>query len=255
MPYIKYRNQKLYYRSQGKGETIVFIHCPVFPSPVFKGQIDSLSNQYQVVGMDLRGHGRSQSSSEPWDFTDICHDLIELIETKVQKRVWLVAYSAGCSIAFELALTRPDLVKGLIQIGAVDCVNTLILSTLVKGGMALAKRGWSNSIAFFGTFSNTKNPLIAVPLISSAFRTNSRDAYYFYRAYLTYQCQQRLFQLDQPTVLIYGEHDKLLSRHGASIASKMPNCSIRMVQHGRHQLPGNQINKVNQIIDQFIKSH
>ncbi|NIK13108.1 alpha/beta fold hydrolase [Alkalibacillus almallahensis] len=255
MPYITYRNQKLYYRIQGKGEAIVFIHCPVFPSPVFKGQIESLSNQYQVVQMDLRGHGRSHSSGEPWDFTDICYDFIKFIETKVQKRVWLVAYSAGCSIAFELALKRPDLVKGLIQIGAVDRVNTLILSTLVKGGMALTKRGWSHLIAFFGTFSNTKNPLIAVPLISSAFKTNSRDAYYFYRAYLTYQCQQRLFQLDQPTVLIYGEHDKLLSRHGASIASKMPNCSIRMVQHGRHQLPGNQINDVNQIIDQFIKSH
>ncbi|MET3683576.1 pimeloyl-ACP methyl ester carboxylesterase [Alkalibacillus flavidus] len=253
MAYLERDGCALHYRIQGDGEAILFIHCPIFPSAVFKGQVEALKHNYQVIENDLRGHGRSRSNGEFWNFTDIAKDLCCLIERKVQRPVWIVAYSAGCSIAFELSLMAPHLVKGMVQIGAVDRVNTFVLSTLVKAGMTVTASEVSEMIAIFGTFSNTRLPLIAWPLLREALKTNATDAYYFYRAYLHYDVTKKLSSIDQPIVLLYGEKDKLLSRYGRSIASRVPNCWIRMIRYGRHQLPGNQTQAVNQEIHQFIQ--
>ncbi|WP_017186465.1 alpha/beta fold hydrolase [Alkalibacillus haloalkaliphilus] len=252
MPFLTVDEIDLYYEIKGEGEPILFIHCPVFPSEVMRPQSQNLSKSYQVINLDLRGHGRSSPSKKKWDFSTIVEDIKALIDHINVGPVWVYAYSAGCSIAFELAISAPSYVKGLIQVGAVDEVDSPILTTITKGGEAISKRGVTNLIAFFGTFSNTKKINVLFPLMRSAFKANALDAESFYQSYLNYKCTERLNEIKHPTLLVYGEYDKLLGRYGYNIATEIPDSQIKIIKGGRHQIPSNKSKELNTVIHDFL---
>ncbi|MDQ0351597.1 pimeloyl-ACP methyl ester carboxylesterase [Alkalibacillus filiformis] len=252
MPYVKVNGVKLYYNVKGSGEPILLIHCPLFPSQVMKAQSRNLSESYQVINVDLRGHGRSTSTKEKWDFVTIVEDLRGLLDHLKVGPVWACGYSAGCSIAFDLGLRAPSYVKGLIQVGAVDEVASPILTTLSKGGAMVSSQGITNIIAVFGALSNTKKPYVLFPLIKESFKTNPTDAAAFYDAYLKSGYTGSLSEIDQPTLLVYGERDPLLGRYGFNIATQMPDCQIEVIKGGRHQIPANKSEELNILIHRFI---
>ncbi|GAA0470710.1 alpha/beta hydrolase [Alkalibacillus silvisoli] len=255
MPFLSVDDMELYYEIKGEGEPILFIHCPVFPSDVMRPQSQNLSKSYQVINFDLRGHGKSSASNEKWDFTTIVEDIKSLLDDINVGPVWVYAYSAGCSIAFELAISAPNYVKGLIQVGAVDEVDSPILTAVTKGGAAISKRGITKTIGFFGSFSNTRKINVLFPLMKSALKANPIDAESFYRAYLAYKCTERLNEIKKPTLLVYGEYDKLLGRYGYNIATEIRDSQIEIIDGARHQIPSNKSQELNTIMHNFLSKN
>jgi len=108
----------LYYESSGKGNPIFFIHGWSFNSRIFNGQRDCLQDQFQVVGVDLRGHGKSETGKERPTLQQFASDLDHILKRLELNEVSVVGWSMGGLIAIRLFSLCPERLKSLILVSA-----------------------------------------------------------------------------------------------------------------------------------------
>src|SRR5262245_9712314 len=72
---------------------------------------------YQVATLDLRGHGDSDATFSSYDDEALASDAIALIE-ELGGSAYVVGNSMGAAAAAIVAANRPDLVDGLVLLGA-----------------------------------------------------------------------------------------------------------------------------------------
>jgi non-heme chloroperoxidase len=92
---------KLYYEVSGQGKTVVLIHGLTASSRHFQKQITVLARHFQVIAVDLRGHGQSEASTDSLTLTRLAKDLKELLNYLKITRASFVGWSMGAHVIFE----------------------------------------------------------------------------------------------------------------------------------------------------------
>jgi pimeloyl-ACP methyl ester carboxylesterase len=102
---------------RGAGAPIVFVHGMGSSSATWEACMTALENQYEVVAIDLPGHGRSTVPDDPADYSRgrVLIYLDEVLAQFKQPAV-LVGHSLGGYLALAHAATRPGLAKGIVVI-------------------------------------------------------------------------------------------------------------------------------------------
>jgi 3-oxoadipate enol-lactonase len=75
---------------------------------------DGLAEEFNVVALDHRGHGRGLHSEQPFRLADCADDIAALVAVLGLDRVVAVGYSMGGPIAQLLWQRHPDVVAGLV---------------------------------------------------------------------------------------------------------------------------------------------
>ncbi len=77
---------------------------------------------HPVVGVDLRGHGRSDKPGGGYDFTTMAADLLAVLDGLGWQRAVVAGQSMGGNLALELAALAPERVVGVAGVdgGAID---------------------------------------------------------------------------------------------------------------------------------------
>ena len=88
----------LYYEINGEGKPLVMVHGWDQSSEAFKYNVPELSKKYQVITVDLRGHGKSDKPSYGYRIARLSKDIYELLEYLDLKEVNLLGWSMGVSI-------------------------------------------------------------------------------------------------------------------------------------------------------------
>lgn len=104
----------------GTGEPLILIHGWAMHTGIWRTFAKQLAQYYQVICVDLPGHGRSEKLSE---FT------LENISNQLQKILpvsacTLVGWSLGGAVGLDLASRFPERVKNLVVIGSNPCFVT-----------------------------------------------------------------------------------------------------------------------------------
>lgn len=92
---------RLYYEISGTGAPVLLIHGLTASSVFFKKQIPALSQQFQVVALDLRGHGHSETSPDHLTLARLASDLQQLLEELKIARASFIGWSMGAQVIFE----------------------------------------------------------------------------------------------------------------------------------------------------------
>ena len=105
----------LHHEIAGEGEPVVLLHPGFADSRIWDPQRQPYAERFRVVRCDMRGFGRSPIVSMP-----ITHapDIAALLDQLGIAHAAFVGCSLGGRVALELALSRPDLVAGLVLAGA-----------------------------------------------------------------------------------------------------------------------------------------
>jgi pimeloyl-ACP methyl ester carboxylesterase len=112
---------KLYYEVYGKGKPFVLLHGGVYGYiSEFEPFIPKLAENYQVICIATRGHGKSEIGTAPFTWEQRADDAFQVIRSITQDSVTLLGFSDGGYSAYKLAALHPSLVKRLIVIGAAD---------------------------------------------------------------------------------------------------------------------------------------
>uniref|UniRef100_UPI0040578003 alpha/beta fold hydrolase n=1 Tax=Acetatifactor sp. TaxID=1872090 RepID=UPI0040578003 len=119
MPYVSFKDLKLYYEDLGRGEPVLFLHSGFSRGILaFGAQIQPFQGKYRCIFPDFRGHGRTICEDLTWDTRRIADDMIEFMDVLEIKRVHLFAYSMGASVGMYMSSKYPERVCSLVAIGA-----------------------------------------------------------------------------------------------------------------------------------------
>ena len=76
-------------------------------------QAAALRGAYRVIRYDTRGHGASDVPPGPYDFADLCGDVIAVLDALAIPRVHFVGLSLGGMTAMGLALDHAERVASI----------------------------------------------------------------------------------------------------------------------------------------------
>jgi pimeloyl-ACP methyl ester carboxylesterase len=103
---------KLHYIVEGKGQPVVLIHglqSSIRMNWQMPGVISMLSKNYQVIALDLPGHGESDKpATEAAYGTELVEDVVRLLDHLNIKRAHIVGYSMGGMIAMKFMAKHQD---------------------------------------------------------------------------------------------------------------------------------------------------
>ena len=118
----------IHYILKGKGEPVVLIHGLHSSARMnwqMPGIIDDLSRNYQVIALDLPGHGESDRPSREEAYgLEMVEVVVRLLDHLKIKKAHIIGYSLGGMIALKLAARHPQRVR-----------------TVVVGGMGWMREG------------------------------------------------------------------------------------------------------------------
>jgi|TARA_R110001592_G_scaffold71389_6_gene218310 pimeloyl-ACP methyl ester carboxylesterase len=109
-------------------EWVTFVHGAGGSSSIWYKQIRDFKKHFNVLILDLRGHGNSKPKfkdtfNPKYTFDSITNDIVEVIEHLKIKKSHFIGISLGTILIRNLAEKRPELVKSMIMGGAIIKLN------------------------------------------------------------------------------------------------------------------------------------
>ncbi len=120
---------RIFYARYGHGTPVVLLHGGLGNANYWGNQIAALASRYDVIAIDLRGHGRSTMTDAPMHYDRLAADVLGVMDGLGIRRAALVGWSDGAIIGLSLAMTAPDRVERLFAFGA-----NYDLQGLIPGG-------------------------------------------------------------------------------------------------------------------------
>jgi pimeloyl-ACP methyl ester carboxylesterase len=255
MPFITVNGCKLYFTVQGQGTPIVFIHPPVLTHFNFEYQMKELSNYFQVVTFDIRGHGRSSFSKEPLTYPLIAEDIEHLLDHLKIQKAFICGYSTGGTIALEFLLTKANRAWGGIVISGMSEVSDWFLKNKIVLAITLAKIKAISALALSTSWTNTNTKSSFWNLFKEERKGTAQNIEEYYRYSLSYNCTDKLEKIQSPVLLIYGKKDRVFYRYAKLLHDNLLQCELKWINQIKHQLPTKAAFEVNRLIKQFINTY
>jgi 3-oxoadipate enol-lactonase len=117
MPLSRANGVDIWYEVTGEGPALVFIHANPFDHDLWMYQAAHFSTWFRVVGIDIRGYGRSAKVTTGYALKDMCDDVIGVMQELGIARAICGGCSVGSGIALLLGLDHPDRFDAIILVG------------------------------------------------------------------------------------------------------------------------------------------
>jgi len=112
------------YSVHGKGDiTLIFVHGWSGDSRYWQNQVPFFSKKYQVVTIDLAGHGQSGLTRKEYTWLAFGQDIKSVIDAIGAKKVILIGHSMSGTLIAQASLLMPDKVLGIIPIDTLQNVE------------------------------------------------------------------------------------------------------------------------------------
>ncbi|UCG62959.1 MAG: alpha/beta hydrolase [Candidatus Zixiibacteriota bacterium] len=107
----------IHYKSYGENDrAVVFVHGWSCDGSYWVRQVEAFKDEYQVVTIDLAGHGNSGADREEWTMGRFGDDVAAVVNSLGLKEVILVGHSMGGAVCIEASRRLPQ--KVIATVGA-----------------------------------------------------------------------------------------------------------------------------------------
>lgn len=138
MAFVHVGDIDLYYEEKGEGPPILLVPPSGATASTWGDLVDDLADTGRVIAYDRRGYGRSAGATVRATAVHTC-DAAAVLETLAAAPAVVVGTSAGATIALDLAVRRPDLVRAVVSH---EAAWRALLHPAVPGLAALARMQW-----------------------------------------------------------------------------------------------------------------
>ena len=109
---------ELYYERHGDGPPLVLLHGAFGTiESCFAELLPLLARDFDVIAVELQGHGRTRDIDRPFSYADMAGDMAAFLAALDIPRAHFVGFSLGGAVGLQLALDRPELVDHLVFAG------------------------------------------------------------------------------------------------------------------------------------------
>jgi pimeloyl-ACP methyl ester carboxylesterase len=272
--YVQVRNIRVAMLDEGQGEqTLILIHGLGSNAKAWLRNIPVWAEKYRVLALDLPGYFKSDKGYYPYSMDFYATVLIELMDSLSLDKAVFVGHSMGGQIAMTAALDYPQRVSQLVLVstagfetfseGEADWFRKVMTVELVRDTPI-------RSIA-----TNLHNNFYAMPeaadfMITDRIAVRQAEGFEDYcyavvrnvSAMVDAPVHDRLGDIRQPTLIIFGEQDALIPNpylHGgftsdiAAIgADLIPNNELLLIPACGHFAQFEKPEVVNQAVISFL---
>ncbi|RSK29354.1 alpha/beta hydrolase [Bacillus sp. HMF5848] len=237
----------------GKGEPLVLIHGL---GEVKEGWVNQyeLSDQYDLIIPDLRGHGEYTS---PGDITmkDFAADLISLLQELNIKRANICGLSMGGMVAQELYRQAPDMCHTLILVSTYHYAPKLLGKAFIqyRKSQTRKSKSFKERAARFCLYSWDKEN------IKNFHEFYKPNKHYYFKAMEACQQVNNVFllpKINAPTLILGGQYDAVTPVINQYIMHKqIPHSEFIIFRKTGHVAKFEAKDKFNKVIREFLKKH
>lgn len=116
----------VYYKNKNTGdnnEWILFLHAAFVNHNMFRTQIEYFKNKYNVVALDIIGHGESVNTQKGDDIEKMSQWIYDILQNEKISQIHIIGVSLGSVLAQDFANKHPKSVKSLACFGGYDINN------------------------------------------------------------------------------------------------------------------------------------
>lgn len=251
----------LHYKVEGVGETVVFIHGLSDSLLYWELLASNLKKDYQIIRMDLRGHGESELGSDEISIDLYVNDLVNLLDELNVSKVNFVGFSLGGVIALDFVIKYPEKVSSLVLMSSFAKVDGHLTSVFNEFKKALN--------VSFEEFYDLILPMVLCP---NVIEDNHEELEYLKRlasqtantqAYIKaidacwdFDVENELSKIEIPTLILSGKHDEITpALIQKDICGKIRNSELIVFDDVKHNLlVGKNNEKILIILKEFFKN-
>lgn len=251
MPKAQTNGIELYYETYGEGKPLVLISGLGYSLWQWHKMVPFLAEHFQVIAFDNRGVGQSDKPAGPYTAQMLAADTVGLLDALGIEKAIIMGHSMGGFVAQALALDFPQRVDKLILCATnfggphhvpvtpeamkvlTDASSDAV--TRFRNGLVVSTApGWAEA-----------NPQMIREWIE--WRTANPIEPASYQAQLAIGLgllpeaaafENNLPRLNIPTLILFGEHDKVVPPDNAALlASKISNSKVVILPNAGHFFP------------------
>src|SRR5215468_4955707 len=264
MGFIKARGCSFYYEEQGEGPPILLIPPSGATASTWGALPDDLATVGRVIAYDRRGYSRS-GGEVVRSAAEHTLDAAAVLDALEARPAVAVGTSAGATIALDLAVRRPDLVRAVV---VHEAAWRALRHPDASGLSTLARMQW---LAWRGRYPEAAETLLrwvysyrdggsAWDAFPGQWRRTARENGRSVVADLKssmggYPGPQDLATITAPVVCTYGSRSRTFMRPlTRSLARAMPTGCVREIDGTAHAVPFDAPGTFAQVITETIRS-
>jgi pimeloyl-ACP methyl ester carboxylesterase len=116
--YAQVNGVRIWYAVFGHGQPVILLHGGLANSNYWGHLVPALSNEFQVIVIDSRGHGRSTRNVEPLGYGLMASDVLAVMDMLKLEKAAIVGWSDGAIIGLDIALHHPERLTRLFAFAA-----------------------------------------------------------------------------------------------------------------------------------------
>lgn len=225
------------YGAAGK-EWLVFSNSLATNQSLWRYQIEALSDYFQILTYDQRGHGYTSATSGPYTIDLLAEDLIGLLDALDIQNANLVGISMGGMTAITAAKKHPERIGKLI---ACDCgpASSEVSAASWQTRIDIVRENGIEAIVnetvgrWFAAQTIAKNAEV-VEIVSDMVRSTPAEGYIgSAQALSTFDLRPGLDQLKVPTLFISGAEDAIVGGV-AKLHESVPDSQFVTIANAGH---------------------
>lgn len=238
--WVNVEGQALNVIELGEGSPVVFVHGLSGSWPNWLEQLPVFAERHRVIALDLPGFGHSPMPAEKITISYYARVLEGLLDVLEVDAAALVGNSMGGFISAELAIAYPQRVERLVLVspaglstyrhpGATRALPWLTRAERIVAACTAWTAAQSDAVARRRGLRNAtlglvvRHPgLLPGPLAAEQLRGAGKPGFLqALRANLDYPLQERIPEIACPTLIVWGEKDRVISVHDAEVFERL----------------------------------
>jgi len=257
MPTLNLDSVDTYYEIHGEGEPLVLIHGLGSSTRDWELQVPAFARHFQVISLDLRGHGKSTKPPGPYSLALYAEDTARMIKKLGTEPAHFLGISLGGMVAFQLALDHPKLVRSLIIVNSTPEMVTRTFKEktavwqrlLIVRLMGMRKMGQVLAARFLPRPDQAELREIFI----ERWAENDKSAYLeAMKAVIGWTVLEKLGEISCPTLVIGSDGDYFPTRDKETYTKKIPGAELIIVKDSLHALPAEKPGEFNQMVIDYL---
>ncbi len=254
MPIVRIGGKQISYWAGRKGfiegrEYILFIHGAGGGQHTWSCQKGFFEKEFNPIIIELPGHGESGGEGEQ-EIVTYAEQVYAFLQVVGIRKVFLVGHSMGGAIVQTLALTHPEVIKGIILVGT---GARLKVFSLIPDGIYTNFEETIPKIVQFAFSRKAPSKLIEEG-VHQMLQCRPEVLYGDFAACDQFDVMKEVEKIDLPTLILCGEDDELTPvKYSQFLHSRIEGSRLEVLPNAGHMVMMESPQAFNEKIREFIR--
>ncbi len=232
------------YIGEGDRDWVVLVHGAGGSSTIWFRQLRSYRKHFNVLLVDLRGHGASalvddDHEGKPYTFESVSREVIDVLDHVGIESAHFVGISLGCLIIRTIAEVQPERVQSMVLGGAIARLNmrSRVLVVLGNGFKRLMPFMWLYRLYAWILMPRLNHRESRLIFVREAQKLARKEFLRWFRLTMELSALVHLFEERDtgiPTLYLMGEEDHMFLPPARRMAERHRRAVLRVIERCGH---------------------